>query len=123
MLGSPLEHPGGAVPAPVRDNGAMPSSRRSSKRPWAQEHPELDLDRVRGGSRTESGPDGAWTVRTVGAAAATKSYLCPGCRQEIPVGTAHLVTWQQDSLLGEQAALEARRHWHTGCWRARDRRR
>lgn len=101
----------------------MPSGRRSSKRPWSGEHPELDLDRARGGSRTEHGSDGSWTVRTVGAAGATKAYLCPGCRQEIPPGTAHVVAWQDDALLGAQAGLELRRHWHAGCWRARGRRR
>lgn len=101
----------------------MPSGRRSSKRPWAGEHPELDLDRARAGSRTESGSDGSWTVRQVGPAAATKPYLCPGCRQEIPPGTAHLVTWSNDALLGPQAALDLRRHWHTGCWQHRERRR
>lgn len=101
----------------------MASRRRSSKRPWSQEHPELDLDRARGGSRVERGPDGEWTVRSVSAAAATKAYLCPGCRQEIPPGTAHLVAWANEHLLGPDAALADRRHWHTGCWRHRGARR
>ncbi|NCT90683.1 hypothetical protein GXB85_06960 [Cellulomonas sp. APG4] len=100
----------------------MPSRRRG-RRPWASEHPELDLERARGGSRVEHGPDGDWVVRTVGAANATKAYLCPGCRQEIPPGTAHLVAWQQDHLLGPEAAVGDRRHWHTGCWRHRGSRR
>ena len=93
--------------------------RRSSKRPWGAPHPELDLDRARGGSRTEHRPDGAWTVRQVSAQAATKPYQCPGCRQEIPVGTPHLVAWHEDALLGQQVGLELRRHWHTSCWSRR----
>lgn len=52
-----------------------------------------------------------------------KSYTCPGCRQEIPPSTAHVVTWANDSLLGPETALADRRHWHTSCWGSRDRRR
>lgn len=97
--------------------------RRASKRPWAEEHPELDVERALGGSRVERGPDGEWTVRTVSAAAAIKTYACPGCRQEIVPGTAHVVAWASDDLLGPDAALADRRHWHTACWRNRGRRR
>lgn len=101
----------------------MPSGRRSSKRPWSSDHIELDLDRARGGRSSESGPDGEWTVQQVSGAAATKTYRCPGCRQDIPPGTAHVVAWSTDALLGAEAGLELRRHWHAGCWRARARRR
>lgn len=41
----------------------MPSGRRSSKRPWAGPHPELDVERARAGTRRESGPDGEWVVQ------------------------------------------------------------
>ncbi|HWS58141.1 MAG TPA: hypothetical protein VN257_06335 [Actinotalea sp.] len=100
----------------------MPSGRRSSKRPWSAEHTELDLERVRGGRRTESAGDGSWTVQSV-PGAGQKSYRCPGCHQDIPPGTAHVVAWQSDALLGAEAALDLRRHWHTGCWQHRERRR
>jgi len=96
---------------------------RRRKRPWAAPHPELDEVRARAGTHVERGPDGEWTVRQVSAAAATKSYTCPGCRQEIPPGTAHVVAWRSDHLLGVDAAIEDRRHWHSGCWRARGHRR
>ena len=99
----------------------MPSGRRSAKRPWAAEHPELDLDRVRGGRRTERAGDGEWTVVSVGGG--EKSYVCPGCRQDVAPGTAHVVAWANDSLLGADAALADRRHWHTACWQNRARRR
>lgn len=101
----------------------MPSGRRSSKRRWAEPHPELDEARARAGTRREVGPDGEWTVRAVSAAAAVKPYVCPGCRQEIPPGTAHIVAWRADHVLGPDAALDDRRHWHSGCWRARGTRR
>jgi hypothetical protein len=71
----------------------------------------------RGATRVESGPDGDWLVRSVTGAAATKTYRCPGCDQEIARGTAHLVVWPEGAS-GE----EHRRHWHTPCWKARIRR-
>lgn len=83
----------------------------------------LDLDRALGGSRRQSGPDGEWLVRSVAGDSASKSYRCPGCDQLIPAGRAHVVAWPADSLLGREAALADRRHWHTPCWAARDRRR
>lgn len=48
-----------------------------------------------------------FTVRRVSR---EKAYRCPGCEQEIPPGTAHLVVFRE-----EEADL--RRHWHTPCWR------
>ena len=62
-------------------------------------------------------PEAEWVVRPVTGAAAAKSYRCPGCDQEIPVATAHVVAWRV-ALSG----IENRRHWHTPCWRARTRR-
>ena len=47
---------------------------------------------------------------------ATKTYLCPGCNQDIPSGTGHMVAVPKD-------APELRRHWHRGCWNHRRRRR
>ena len=47
-----------------------------------------------------------------------KTYRCPGCDQEIRPGVPHLVAWPADG----RGDLTDRRHWHTGCWRARDRR-
>ena len=96
-------------------------ARRSNKRPYGVEHPELDVDRARGGRTAESGPDGDWTVQRV--TSADKTYTCPGCRQDIGPGTAHVVAISQDHLFGADAALADRRHWHTGCWRARSSRR
>ena len=42
---------------------------------------------------------------------------CPGCGRMIEPGTAHLVAWRADGVLGDAADLAARRHWHTHCWR------
>jgi len=46
-------------------------------------------------------------VRTVSS---EKSYRCPGCDHEIRPPTAHLVVVPIDDP-------DARRHWHTECWR------
>jgi len=59
---------------------------------------------------------GAAEVRRVSPAQATKTYLCPGCQQQISVGTAHVVIVPLD-------APDLRRHWHASCWALRDRRR
>ncbi len=96
----------------------MPSSRRSLRRPYGQGHVELDLDRATGGRSSISGPDGEWVVQRVRGA--QREYRCPGCDQLIVPGTAHVVAWRQDDLLG--AGVDGRRHWHSSCWAARDRR-
>ena len=73
--------------------------------------------------RSETHPDGEWVVRRVTGAAATRAYVCPGCSQEIPPATPHVVVWQADGLMGQEAALDQRRHWHTPCGQRRARRR
>lgn len=71
--------------------------------------------------RRETGPMGdtsTWyVVVTVPAMAAKKSYICPGCDQRINTGVAHVVAWPEDDTDGQW-----RRHWHNGCWAARERR-
>jgi hypothetical protein len=62
------------------------------------------------------GPDGRYQFRRITGAAADKTYRCPGCDHEIRPGTPHVVAWADG---GDGAD---RRHWHTGCWNARDRR-
>ena len=57
-----------------------------------------------------------WTVQPVSAVQAQKAYVCPGCGRSVDPGTAHLVAWRADGILGEAAALAGRRHWHTPCW-------
>lgn len=54
-------------------------------------------------------------VRRVQPYQAGKVYRCPGCDQEIGVGIGHIVAWPEGDL-------EARRHWHSSCWQARDQR-
>lgn len=67
-------------------------------------------------ARSESWRGADWIVRSVPGQAAGKVYVCPGCVQEIRPGVPHVVTWPADGSVDE------RRHWHTSCWAARDRR-
>ena len=70
-----------------------------------------------GWKRTETRRGREFAVQPVTAASAQKEYRCPGCDGVIPPGTAHLVVWQVDGVLGDAADLAARRHWHDHCWR------
>ena len=96
--------------------GSMPTSRRSSRRPYSAGHVPLDQSRARGGMSLEIADDGEWGVRHV---VGDKAYRCPGCNQTIAPGSNHVVTWQRDSWQGEAAGVESRRQWHSTCWRRR----
>jgi hypothetical protein len=74
-------------------------------------------DLLAGWRRSEVRRDGLWHVQPVPAKQAVKNYLCPGCTLDIVPGTAHMVTWRGDGVLGDAADLSNRRHWHTHCWR------
>jgi len=56
-----------------------------------------------------------WVVRRLTGSSSTKTYRCPGCDQEIRPATPHVVAWPREYV-------DQRRHWHTPCWQARDRR-
>lgn len=56
-----------------------------------------------------------YEVARVPAFRAQKAYLCPGCGNEIPSGTGHVVAWPE-------GLRDDRRHWHLHCWRLAARR-
>ena len=60
------------------------------------------------GERTEGG----FTLRSVGVS--DRVFRCPGCNQDV-LAVPHVVAWPAGDP-------EQRRHWHTPCWTARDRR-
>jgi hypothetical protein len=97
----------------------MPRSNRPrGSRSGGGDDEESDLSRaLYGRSRTETKRDGLWNVQPLSAAAAAKYYTCPGCTQEIVPGTAHIVAWRADGLMGEADDIAARRHWHSHCWK------
>ncbi|HEV2450906.1 MAG TPA: ATP/GTP-binding protein [Streptosporangiaceae bacterium] len=94
---------------PRRPRGGTGAAGRGAE---AGEQPEFPA----GPERIESWPDGDWVVRQVpgGQAQPGKAYRCPGCDQEIPAGTPHLVAWPVDT-----PGMQERRHWHRGCWERR----
>lgn len=93
----------------------MPRSRRRRPEPGRGED---SLDRlIAGWKRTEVKRGIDWTVQPISAPQALKDYVCPGCGRAVVAGTAHLVVWRADGVLGDAADLAARRHWHTHCWR------
>ena len=61
---------------------------------------------------------GQWTVRVLRGNADGKIYTCPGGQQQLASSLPHVVVWPNDRL----GDVTDRRHWHTSCWRARDRR-
>lgn len=92
----------------------MARSRR--RRPYNRSDESFDR-LLAGWKRTESRRGGDWTVQPVSATQALKPYTCPGCGRTIDPGTPHVVAWRADGVLGDQADLAARRHWHEHCWR------
>ncbi|GAB3616845.1 hypothetical protein GCM10027416_14020 [Okibacterium endophyticum] len=95
----------------------MPRSNRSRRRKPVDD--EGDLSHLLSGwKRTEQRRGREWFVQPVSAARAVKDYVCPGCSGTILQGTAHMVIWRADGVLGDAADLESRRHWHSHCWRA-----
>lgn len=60
-----------------------------------------------------------WSVREVRGNDSGRTFRCPGCQQQLPAATPHTVVWPSETM----HTVENRRHWHTRCWAARDRRR
>ena len=58
-----------------------------------------------GWRRTETRRGGEWTVQPVSASQAAKDYVCPGCGRAVVAGTAHLVAWRADGVMGDAADL------------------
>ena len=90
----------------------MPTGRRPSKHVRAPR----PLDASRHASRRATRA-GNFLVRDVPATHATKVYTCPGCRNSITVGMAHVVAWPETPGMGFESGPEQRRHWHRHCWR------
>ena len=99
----------GAGPAP--GTGTRTGTARDAQ---AEGLPGRGADLPAGQQPTQSWPDGDWVIRLVPGASAAKAYRCPGCDQEIPAGTPHLVAWPALT-----PGLDTRRHWHRACWQRR----
>jgi hypothetical protein len=79
--------------------------------------PEPEARPLSEGVRSLAAPD--WTTvdgSTVRIVGGQKVYTCPGCLHPVRAGVQHLVVVEDDDV-------DARRHWHTECWRRELRRR
>ncbi len=75
---------------------------------------------LRPGEQVQFWRDVEYRVRPVAgtpAGSSSRPYRCPGCDQLLASGVGHLVAWPAEDLDASD-----RRHWHTACWQARDRR-
>jgi hypothetical protein len=107
----------------------MPRSNRPRRggRPLRTELPD-EAERPAGpaGQRVEDYGGAQYAVRSITGSGATKTYRCPGCDHEILRGTPHVVAWPVDGPVFRSADARddapLRRHWHTPCWAARNRR-
>ena len=100
----------------------MPNKRSTGRAAKHREAMQLNepesFDHLLGsGRRTEVKMGSEWIVQSVAASRAVKTYVCPGCPNDVTPGTAHLVVWRNDHLFGDEHAVAERRHWHTHCWR------
>lgn len=94
----------------------MAKNRRSDKRRQAYE--PLNVENLTfAARRTEVKRGGSWVVQPISATNAVKTYVCPGCGNEIEPGVAHIAAWREDGILGDAADLADRRHWHDHCWK------
>lgn len=76
----------------------------------------LDPTVLRGIRTSEVGGDGLpYQVQTVGPS--DRAFTCPGCGRQVGPGVEHIVAWPEEAPYGQQTGAEARRHWHTSCWR------
>ena len=66
-----------------------------------------------------------YVVRRLTGSASTRTYTCPGCHQPIRPATPHVVAWPvlASTFARDVTGLDERRHWHSPCWGARERRR
>lgn len=118
-----LRPPSCRLPPAPGTMGAVPRSNRPRRggrpRPTsgaARTGPGPDRPLGGGLRRVEDHPDGEWVVQVVTGGGAERSYRCPGCDQLVPGASPHVVAWPADGLLGAEAALADRRHWHRPCW-------
>lgn len=72
--------------------------------------------------RAETYAGRVYTVRSLRGNHEGRSYVCPGCQQQLASSVAHLVVWPADGFGEGLGDVSDRRHWHTNCWAARDRR-
>ncbi|GHT82424.1 hypothetical protein FACS1894125_4910 [Actinomycetota bacterium] len=80
------------------------------------EEKPLNMVAALGNTKTETKRGKTYTVRRT--LEGSSVYLCPGCNRSIAQGNPSWTVIERDHILGDQAAIDGRRHWHDGCWKA-----
>ncbi|HEY0167215.1 MAG TPA: hypothetical protein VGB75_09245 [Jatrophihabitans sp.] len=94
----------------------LPARHGAARKPVASGRAADGAGERRGGEQAQWWRGVEYRVRAV-SGSASSTYRCPGCDQLLAAGVAHLVAWPGDDLDASD-----RRHWHTACWQARERR-
>ena len=77
-----------------------------------------NIERLKSGFRRRESKRGEiYIVQPISQTGAKKEYRCPGCNLDIAEGTAHVVAWLEESIMGSNQAIADRRHWHSHCWK------
>jgi hypothetical protein len=108
------------VPCQSRSVAGLPYPRGVGRRRSARREATPEAGREPASARLDESAEWngeEYVVRRLTGSASTKPYRCPGCDHEIRPVTPHVVAWP---AADPDAGL--RRHWHSACWRARDRR-
>jgi hypothetical protein len=97
----------------------MPRRNKPSRAPGGRSRAAGDSDGFSSlmNQRTESWNGVDYLVRHLAGTGSAGPYRCPGCDQLLPASTPHVVAWPEHDIDADH-----RRHWHTPCWSARDRR-
>jgi hypothetical protein len=74
----------------------------------------LNVRYARASARTETKRGHRFEVRK--CAESRSTYVCAGCQRIIPIGTITFAVIDLDHILGVEAGIDARRHWHLDCW-------
>ncbi|TCO18479.1 hypothetical protein EV652_11523 [Kribbella steppae] len=95
----------------------------SRRKPSKWQRPVSERPLLGGAQAREERSDGEWIVRRVSGSGSSKAYRCPGCEQQIPPATPHVVVWPENpsllAAIGGAQSLDERRHWHSACWQRR----
>lgn len=92
----------------------MARSKKSNRRQYGKAHIPLSENPLRSMRRTVMVSGQEWIMQRLSSS--EKVYLCPWCNQQISIGSPQVVAWPAETIMGSEAGLAERRHWHAGCW-------
>ncbi len=81
----------------------------------SEKNREINEAVIFGGARTEVKRNVQYQVRRT--LSGRSVYKCPGCNNSIPAGATSVTVIELNHFLGQNVALDDRRHWHNACWK------